>query len=73
MLSHFSDVQLFVTLWTVALQAPLSVGFSKQEYGVGCPALLQGIFPIRGLIPHLPVSPALQADSFPTEPPGKPK
>ena len=31
-LSHFSHVQLFVTLWTVAHQAPLSVGFSRQEY-----------------------------------------
>ena len=32
MLSHFSHVQLFVTLLTVACQAPLSVGFSRQEY-----------------------------------------
>ena len=32
MLSHFSRVQLFITLWTVALRAPLSVGFSRQEY-----------------------------------------
>ena len=32
MLSHFSHVQLFVTLWTVAHQAPLSMGFSRQEY-----------------------------------------
>ena len=31
-LSHFSHVRLFVTLWTVALQAPLSMGFSRQEY-----------------------------------------
>ena len=31
-LSHFSCVQLFVTLWTVACQAPLSLGFSRQEY-----------------------------------------
>ena len=32
MLSHFSHVRLFVTLWTVAHQAPLSMGFSRQEY-----------------------------------------
>ena len=41
----FSRVLLFVTLWTVACQAPLSMGFSRQEYGeVGCDALLEGIF-----------------------------
>ena len=37
-----------VTLWTRACQAPLSMGFSQQKYGVSCHALLQGIFPIRG-------------------------
>ena len=36
-LSHFSDVQLFVTPWTVANQAPLSVRFSRQEYWSGLP------------------------------------
>ena len=41
MLSH---VQLSVTLWTVVRQAPLSIGFLRQEYGVGCRFLLQGIF-----------------------------
>ena len=35
MLGHFSRVQLFVTLWTVAHQAPLSMGFSRQEYWSG--------------------------------------
>ena len=35
MLSHFSFVQLFATLWTVALQAPLSMRFSRQEYWSG--------------------------------------
>ena len=39
-LSCFSPVQLFVTLWTVACQASLSMGFSRQEYGVGYHALL---------------------------------
>ena len=39
MLSHLSCVQLFVTLWTVACQAPLSMGFSRQEHwsGLLCP------------------------------------
>ena len=39
MLSPFSCVQLFVTLWTIACQAPLSMGFSRQEYwsGLSCP------------------------------------
>ena len=39
MLSGFSRVQLFVTLWTVTSQAPLSLGFSRQEYwsGLTCP------------------------------------
>ena len=41
MLSLFSLIQHFATLWTVALQAPLSMGFFRQEYGVGCHALLQ--------------------------------
>ena len=35
MLSRFSHAQLFVTLWTIAQQAPLSVGFSRQEYWSG--------------------------------------
>ena len=43
-LSHFCHVQIFVMLWTAALQAPLSMGFSREEYWVGCHALVQGIF-----------------------------
>ena len=46
--SHFSHVQLFATLWTVACEAPLSMRFSKQEYQSGCHAHLQGIFPTQG-------------------------
>ena len=42
--SHFSCVQLSVTLWTRAHQAPLSMGVSRQEYWSGLHALLQGIF-----------------------------
>ena len=69
MLSHFSCVQLLATPWTVALQAPLPTGFSRQEYWVGCHALLQGIFP-TGIKPMSPVFPALQVDSLPAEPTG---
>ena len=42
MLNHFSRVRLLVALWTVAHQAPLSMGFSRHEYWSGCHALLQG-------------------------------
>ena len=53
MLRCFSRVRLFATLWTVALLASLSMGFSRQEYRLGCHALLQGIFLIQGLNPRL--------------------
>ena len=48
-----SRVPLFATPWTVAHQAPLSMGFSRQEYWSGCRFLLQGIFPTQGLNPGL--------------------
>ena len=57
--SHFSCVHLFVTPWTVACQAPLSMGFSKQDTGVGCHAPLQRIFPTQGLNSHPLTSPTL--------------
>ena len=59
MLSHFSHVQLFATLWTVACQAPLSMGFSWQEYqsGLTCPP--PGDLPDPGI---KPMSPALQVN-----------
>ena len=47
--SVLSCVWLFVTCWTVAHQAPLSMGFFRQGYWVGCHFLLQGIFSSRGL------------------------
>ena len=53
MLSHFSHVQLFVTLWTVACQAPLSVRFSRQKYWSGLPCLPPGDLLTQGLNPHL--------------------
>ena len=52
-LSCFSCGRLFMTLWTVALQAPLPMGFSQQEYWSGLPFLLQGIFLTQGLNPGL--------------------
>ena len=48
-----SRVWLFATTWSVAHQAPLSMGFSRQEYWRGHHSLLQGIFPSRGWKPHL--------------------
>ena len=64
-----SRVRLFVTPWTVAYQAPLSMGFSRQEYRSGFP------FPSPGDLPNPgsePGSPAFQADTLPSEPPVKP-
>ena len=54
----------------VACQAPLSMKFSRQEYWSGLPFPSPGYLPNPGIEPG---SPALQADSSPSEPPGKPK
>ena len=51
MLSHFSPVQLFVTPWTVTCQAPLSMGFSRQEYWSGLPCPPPGDLPNPGTKP----------------------
>ena len=59
---------LFVTPWTVAYQAPPSVGFSRQEYWSGLPFPSLGDLPNPGIEPR---SPALQEDALPSEPPGK--
>ena len=69
MLGHFTCVQLFVTLWTIVHQAPLSMGFSRQEYGSGLACPPSGDLPDPGIKSE---SPALQADSLPTESSGKP-
>ena len=53
MISCFSLVWLFTTLWAIACQTPLSLEFSRPEYWSGCHALLQGIFPSQGSNPHL--------------------
>ena len=57
-----SCVQLFVTLWTVTRQAPLSMGFSKQEYWSWLPFPSPENLPNPGIEP---ASPALQVDSLP--------
>ena len=56
MLSHFSHVQRFATLWTVALQAPLPMGFSRQEYWSGLPCPPLGDLPNPGIEPWSPAS-----------------
>ena len=71
-LSHISHVQLFATLWTVAWQAPLSMGFSRQEYWSGGHALLPGIFLTQGSNPCPLCLLHWQAGSLPLAPPGKP-
>ena len=63
-----SCVLLFAIPWTVAHQAPLSMGFSRREYWSGMPCLSPGDCPNPGIEPR---SPALQADSLPSEPVGK--
>ena len=65
-----SCVQLSVIPWNVVFQAPLSMGFSKQEHWSGLPCSPPGDLPSRGMEPR---SPTLQADSLHSEPPGKPK
>ena len=64
-----SRVRLFATPWTVAHQAPLSVGFSRQEYWSGLPFPSPGDLPDPGIEPR---SPASRADTLTSEPPGKP-
>ena len=62
-------IRLFATRWTVAYQASLSMGFSRQEYWSGLPFPSAGDLPDSGIEPR---SPSLQADALPSEPPGKP-
>ena len=68
-LSCFRHAQLFETIWTIARQAPLSMGFSRHECWSGL------LSPPPENLPNPvmePTSLALLMDSFPTEPPGKP-
>ena len=62
-----SRVWLFATPWTVADQPPPFMGFSRQEFWSGLPFPSPGDVPDPGIEPR---SPALQADSLPSEPPG---
>ena len=66
MLSHFSYVQLFVTLWTVAHQAFLSMRFPRQGYWSGLPLPPPGDLPNPEIEPVPPVSPALAGGFFTT-------
>ena len=72
MLSRFSRVQLCATLWTVACQAPLSMGFSRQEYWSGLPRTPPGDLPHPGMEPVSLMSPALAGGFFTITPLGKP-
>ena len=56
----------------VVHQAPLSMGFSRQEYWSGLPFSFSGYLPYPGIKPASPASPALAGRIFTTEPPGKP-
>ena len=62
-----------MTPWTVALQAPLSMGFPRQEYWSGLPFPSPGDLPNPGIVPASFASSALQVDSLPAEPSGKQK
>ena len=68
--SEVTQLCLTATPWTVAHQAPPSMGFSRQEYWCGLPFPSPGDLPDPGIEPR---SPALQADTLTSEPPGKPQ
>ena len=65
-----SHIRLFATTWTVAYQAPQSMGFSRQEYCSGLPFPSPEDLPDPGMEPG---SPTLQADALPSKSPGKPQ
>ena len=64
MLSHFSRVQLFATLWTVTQQAPLPMGFFRQESWSGLPCPPPGDLPYPGIEPMSHTSPAWAGGFF---------
>ena len=68
--NSLSHVRLFAAPWTVAHQAPQSMGFSRHKYWSSLPFPSPGDFPDPGIEPR---SPALQADTLTSEPPGKPQ
>ena len=65
-LSCFNHDQLFAPLWTVALQSPLSIGLSRQEYWSGLPCPLLGDLPDSGIKPLCLMSPELAGGFFAT-------
>ena len=67
-MKSLSRVRLFATPWTLAYQAPPSLGFSRQDYWTGVPFPSPGDLPNPGIEPG---SPVLQADALLSEPPGK--
>ena len=67
-MKSLSHIRLFATPWTVAYQAPLSLGFSRQKYWSGSPFPSPGDLPNPGIEPRFP---ALEADALTSEPPGK--
>ena len=67
-MNSLSRVRLLATPWTVAHQAPPSMGFSRQEYWSVLPFPSPGYLPDPGIEPR---SPTLQADALTSEPPGK--
>ena len=69
-MKSLSHVRLFATPWFVAYQAPLSMGFSSKNTGVGCHFLLQGIFSTQGLNLILLCLLHWEAGSLPLSPPG---
>ena len=73
MLIHFSHVQLSATLWNVALQSPLSMEFSRQEYWSRLPCPPPGNLPYPGIEPASLMFPALPGGFLPLAPPGKHK
>ena len=64
MLSRFCHVQFFAAPWTEAHHAPLSIGFSRQEYWSRLPCPPPGDLPDPGIKPASPMSPEFQADSL---------
>ena len=71
--SEVSCVRLFATLWTVAHQAPPSMGFSRQEYWSGLPFPSSGDLPDPGIEPTPLAASVLQVDSLPLSCPGEAK
>ena len=67
-MKSLSRVRLFGTPWTVAYQAPPSMGFSRQEYWSGLPFPSPGDLPDPGIEPR---SPTLEAEALTSEPPGR--